>query len=36
MAGAEALRAEGRDLRLLVIVARAQANDRGLQGSPTA
>lgn len=32
MAGAEALRAEGRDLRLLVIVARAQANERGLQG----
>ncbi len=32
MAGAEALRAEGRDLRLLVIVARAQTHERGLQG----
>lgn len=29
---AEALRAQGRDLRLLVIVARALANDRGLAG----
>ena len=32
LAEAEALRAEGRDLRLLVIVARAMANQRGFDG----
>jgi type VI secretion system protein ImpA len=32
MARAEALRPEGRDLRLLVIVARAQTSERGLAG----
>ena len=32
LARAEALRGQGRDLRLLVIVARALANDRGLGG----